>query len=136
MSVTEAFFSALTSGDVERVLPFIAADAIIVGVRATSDPRLPIYGTYHGQEGMRAFLGELRAAFETEAFEVEDSLESPTLGFASGHFRHRVRHTGRLFVSTWALRAKLCDGKIEHYLFFEDTARLEAAFGVPTAEAV
>ncbi|WP_306029946.1 nuclear transport factor 2 family protein [Stappia sp. MMSF_3263] len=134
MSVIEAFFTALKSGDPDRVLPMIAEDAIIVGVRGKADPRLPIYGTYRGREGMRAFLGELRKAFDTEAFEVDEMLESEALGFASGRFRHRVRHTGRLFVSTWALRAKLADGKIAHYLFFEDTAALEAAFGVSTAE--
>lgn len=47
-----------------------------------------------------------------------------------------TRIAEKLFESPRELRVKLEDGKIAHYLFFEDTARLEAAFNISTAEPV
>ena len=42
--------------------------------------------------------------------------------------QHRVKRTGRLFQSEWALYCILSDGKISHYRIFEDTASLAAAY--------
>ena len=136
MTVIEQFFAAYRAGDMSGVESLVTEDASFVAVREDSDSRMPIYGTYAGRDGMKLFLQRLSDAFDTHSFVIEDVLETMTIGFASGYFRHEVRETGKLFESLWALRAKLEDGKIVHYLFFEDTARLEAAFNISTAEPV
>lgn len=136
MSVLEAFFQNLKRGDTNSIISLIHPQAVIVGVRETPDPKMPIYGTFHGPEGMQHFLEILRSAFETELFDVETLLEDGQTGFACGRFRHKVRHTGRLFESNWALYAELEDGQLKLYRFHEDTAALEAAFGITTADKV
>ena len=136
MTVIEQYFEALRSGDMDQVYPLVTDTAEFVAVRETPDPRVPVYGTYRGHAGLNAFLSALRTSFETERFVVDEAIQQGHTGFACGSFRHVVRETGRVFESTWAMRAKLREGKIDHYLFFEDTARLEAAFGVSTAEAI
>lgn len=134
MSLIEDFFKTLKTGDLEALLALIHPKAEIIGVRETADDRMPIYGTFRGPDGMRAFVDILRSSFETELFEVDTIMEDDIRGFACGRFRHKVRMTGRLFVSNWALYAEFQDGKISLYRFHEDTAALEAAFGVTTAK--
>lgn len=136
MTVIEQFFAAYSAGDMSGVESLVSEDASFVAVRTDNDPRMPIYGTYEGLDGMKLFLQRLNDVFDTKSFVIEDALETATIGFASGYFRHEVRETGKLFESSWALRAKLENGKIVHYLFFEDTARLEAAFNISTAEPI
>ena len=133
MGVIETLFDKLKSGDMDGLLEIIHPDAVIIGVREQENARMPIYGTYRGPEGMRMFVGTLRTAFETELFEVGHIMETDGKGFACGRFRHKVRHTGRLFESAWALYAEIEDGKLSLYRFFEDTAALEASFGISTA---
>ncbi|WP_165390154.1 nuclear transport factor 2 family protein [Thalassococcus sp. S3] len=128
--IISAFFSNL--GDLEKAKAFVDPDAIFVGVREHPDVNLPIYGTFRGHDGMMRFVGALKDAFDTQLFEIDMVHENPTEGFATGRFEHRVKRTGALFRSRWALFAQFRDGRISHYRFFEDTAALEEALGVRT----
>jgi ketosteroid isomerase-like protein len=55
--------------------------------------------------------------------------KSDGLAFAYGYMQHRVRKTGRLFRSEWALHCEVRDGRISTLKMFEDTAALTAAYG-------
>ena len=125
-SILSRFFNGLGQG-VDAVLPLFDPEAVIVAVRDDSDPRQPIYGTYRGHDGVRRIVAALGASFETELFEVEEEVEIGDLAFASGRFRQRLRATGKPFESAWALRARLKDGLIVHYQFYEDSERLSVA---------
>jgi len=125
-SILTRFFQGLGQG-VDAVMPLFDPEAEIVAVRDGADPRQPLYGTFHGPDGLRRFVDGLAAAFDTESFVVEDVAEVGDLAFAAGHFRHRVRATGKPFESAWALRARLKAGRIVHYRFYEDTERLAIA---------
>jgi uncharacterized protein len=90
---------------------------------------VPIYGRFDGHDGVERFIATLRELFDTERFEVRQSSQSDGLAFAYGYMRHRVRRTGEVFRSEWALYCEVRQGRIRTYKMFEDTAALAAAYG-------
>lgn len=134
MTRLEQFFSCLGSADLEGAGRMIEADAEFVAVRPDRDARLPLYGTFRGAGGLAEFCHGLASAFETHAFEIADVVETASLAYASGRFHHVVRATGLPFASDFAVRLRYRDGLITHYQFYEDTARLETAFGLAGRE--
>ena len=62
------------------------------------------------------------------AMDVRSTLGNNQMAFVYGTMQHRVKQTGRLFQSEWALYCILIDGKISHYRIFEDTAAFAAAY--------
>ena len=94
----------------------------------TAQSSVPIYGKVHGHDDARKFFATLRDLFHTEAFEVRSTLGNNQIAFGYGTMQQRVKRTGRLFKSEWALYCILSDGKTSHYQIFEDTAALATAY--------
>jgi uncharacterized protein len=130
-SIIREFFASF--GDLERARALVDPEAQFVGVRAQSYPELPLYGTFTGHDGLARFMDGLRNAFDTQFFAIDAEIENDELGFASGRFEHRVRHTDALLRGHWALMCRFRNRRITFYRFYEDTAALEEAFGVQTA---
>jgi uncharacterized protein len=124
-TIVDDFFTALGSGNEEAVLGLVTADATF---EAQGPPNVPIYGRFEGPEGVRRFIATLRELFDTERFDVRQSTQSDGLAFAYGYMQHRVRKTGRVFRSEWALYCEVREGRIRTYKMFEDTAALVAAY--------
>ncbi|WP_448207126.1 nuclear transport factor 2 family protein [Azospirillum sp. sgz302134] len=129
-NVLTAFFQALGRKDMDAVLALVDPAADFVAVRPEPSPELFLYGTYHGHDGVRRFFAGLSEAFEPQTFTIEKTMQDGDSAVAWGHLRHRVRSTGALFDTAWAVACRIRDGRIAHYRFFEDTAALHAAFGV------
>jgi uncharacterized protein len=121
----QTFFSSL--GNLDRAKELVSEDVVFIAVRAERYSELPLYGTTVGYAGLEVFVSNLRAAFDTQSFLVDHVIESETKGAAFGRFEHRIRATGRLFRSHWAVFCEFADGKITTYRFYEDTAALEEA---------
>ncbi len=49
-------------------------------------------------------------------------------GVVLGHFRHRVRRTGRTFACRFALHFEVSGGLIRRYHMFEDSYAIAEAF--------
>jgi uncharacterized protein len=124
-TIVEQFFAALGSGSDAATLDLVAADATF---EAQGPPSVPIYGRFEGQDGVRRFIATLRELFDTERFEIRESTQNNGLAFAYGYMEHRVRKTGAVFRSEWALYCEVGDGRIRTYKMFEDTAALAAAY--------
>jgi uncharacterized protein len=124
-TIIDRFFAALGSSGAEAALKLLAPDAIF---EAQGPPTVPIYGRFEGHDGVRRFIATLRELFDTERFEVRQSIQSGDIAFAYGYMQHRVRRTGQVFRSEWALYCELRDGRIRTYKMFEDTAALAAAY--------
>jgi uncharacterized protein len=125
-TIIDTFFAALASGDEQAALELVAPDATF---EAQGPSSVPIYGRFEGRDGVRRFIATLRELFETERFEVRESTQSDDVAFAYGYMQHRVRRTGQVFRSEWALYCELRDGRVRTYKMFEDTAALAAAYG-------
>jgi ketosteroid isomerase-like protein len=124
-TIVDEFFAALSSGGAEAVLKLVTPDATF---EAQGPPEVPIYGRFGGHDGVRRFIAILRKLFDTERFEVRQSNQCGEIAFAHGYMQHRVRRTGRVFRSEWALYCEVRDGRIRTYKMFEDTAALAAAY--------
>jgi ketosteroid isomerase-like protein len=124
-NIIDKFFTALDSGDDEAALELVTPDATF---EAQGPPSVPIYGRFEGHDGVRCFIATLRELFDTELFDVRQSSQSDGLAFAYGYMQHRVRATGRVFRSEWALYCEVRAGRICTYKMFEDTAALAAAY--------
>jgi putative flavoprotein involved in K+ transport len=124
-TIVDDFFTALGSGNDEAALELVTPDATF---EAQGPPGVPIYGRFEGREGVRCFIATLRELFDTERFDVRQSTQSDGLAFAYGYMQHRLRSTGRVFRSEWALYCEVREGRIRTYKMFEDTAALAAAY--------
>ena len=89
---------------------------------------MPIYGRFEGKEDVKHFLTIASEIFETEAFEFTKWATADDFVFAHGYMQHRVRKTGRIFRSEWALVCQIENNRISSYKMFEDTAALQAAY--------
>lgn len=127
--VVRRFFAAFASGDGEALVATFHPEAEIVAVRDGAREAGGPYGRYRGHAGVREMVAALGATFETEAFTVDGVLGEGEVAFASGRFAHRVKATGRLFQSAWALRCVVKDGRIREYRFYEDSAAFAEASG-------
>lgn len=120
-----AFFAAFTSGDSVGLFATLHEDVIIT---AEGPGSVPWYGHYTGHTGATAFLQALGGNVETQQFTIATLIGEGDTVMAAGQLAHRIRTTGRLFASDWALRCIIADGKIAQYTFFENTAAAAEAF--------
>lgn len=118
--VVKGFFAAFGKGDVEGIVNSFHDKATIVAVRK-GDRKGNHYGNYAGREGARAFVTVLGKTFDTQAFAVDHVIGEGNVAFASGSFTHKMKTTGKLFTSDWALKCIVQDGKILEYHFYEDS---------------
>src|SRR5262245_55239031 len=125
-TIIDRFFAALGSNGAEATLKLVAPDATF---EAQGPSTVPIYRRFEGHDGVRCFIVALRELFDTERFEIRQSTQSGDIAFAYGYMQHRVRRTGQVFHSEWALYCEVRDGRIRTYKMFEDTAALAAAYG-------
>ncbi|PZO36063.1 MAG: hypothetical protein DCF19_22405 [Pseudanabaena frigida] len=121
----EKFFSCVGNGDVTGALELVHEKGVF---EAQGPSSVPIYGTFHGREGVKRFLTILSELFDTEAFRFDKWAEMDNYVFACGYMQHRVKKTGHVFQCEWALVCKVENGLIVSYKMFEDTAALQAAY--------
>ncbi|QJC52632.1 nuclear transport factor 2 family protein [Paenibacillus albicereus] len=114
--------------EVDPALEYVHPEAIFIAVCEHESERHPFYGTYRGVEGARTLLSKLQRELEPQEVKLHRMLTDEGSVFAWGEFRHRVRSTGRIFASSWAVACEVEDGKIKHFRVFEDSGALEAAF--------
>jgi ketosteroid isomerase-like protein len=119
------FFTAVKSGDIDDALAVVDDAAVF---EAQGPTTAPVYGRFVAHEGVKEFIAILAELFDTEVFEVRKAVEAEGFAFAFGYMQHRVRKTGRIFKSEWALVCEVKDGKILTYKMFEDTAALVDAY--------
>lgn len=118
--VVKGFFAAFGKGDAEGVVNSFHEKATIVAVRK-GEHKGNHYGTYAGREGAKSFITVLSKSFDTQAFSVDHVVGEGNVAFASGSFVHKLKTTGKLFTSDWALKCIVQDGKILEYHFYEDS---------------
>lgn len=128
-ATVQAFFAAFGKGDLEALVQTFDPNAVITAVRPGNRSANEIYGTYKGHAGVREFVAGLGAAFQTQAFTVDQVIGEGETVFASGKFTHLVKATGKTFSSDWALKCTVRNGKIVTYHFFEDSAAYLKASG-------
>ena len=125
VTIIERFFGVLSSQGIDAALDLVTKDTVF---EAQGPSSVPIYGCYQGHEGVRQFISVLQDEFDTEKFEVRESIETSEVAFAFGYMQHRVMKTNQVFCSEFALYCEIRNNQISAYKMFEDTAALFTAY--------
>lgn len=126
-TAVQEFFTAFGKGDFEGIVNSFHPECRITSIRKEERSGQQLYGSYEGKEGVKSFISNLGGAFDTQAFAVDHLIGEGDVAFANGSFTHKLKSTGKLFTSDWALMCIVKDGKISEYHFYEDSAAFEAA---------
>ena len=121
-----AFMGAMGSGDMETVDALMADDMVW---RNEGDASLPWLGPWQGKEEIFAFLGVFGANFQTTKWENTDVLASGDTVAVFGNMNGITTHSGKEIGDfTFALRAKVRDGKVVLWNWFEDSFAVSQAY--------
>lgn len=130
----EAYFDALGTREMERILSHFAPDATWT---IPGDPALtPWAGRRSGPEEIRQSLTEFFAAVEPLAFELRTMVEADGQVLAPGRYASRFRPSGQVLESEMILRFTVTDGLITDYRVFEDSLGItRTCLGEPLSTA-
>ncbi|WP_300073865.1 nuclear transport factor 2 family protein [uncultured Ruegeria sp.] len=120
------FIGAMGSGDMETVGVLMAEDMIW---HNEGDTTLPWVGGSEGKEAIFAFLGVFSSNFETTMWENTDAFASDDTVAIFGKMNGKTTKSGKeIGEFTFALRAKVCDGQVVLWHWFEDSFAVSQAY--------
>ena len=120
------FMGAMGSGDMETVGALMADDMVW---HNEGDTTLPWVGGSEGKEAIFAFLGVFSSNFETTMWENTDAFASGDTVAVFGKMNGRTTKSGKeIGEFTFALRAKVRDGQVVLWHWFEDSFAVSQAY--------
>lgn len=126
--VLTSYFQALGSQQIDKVIELVHEEADFIILKKETSKEIPLYGTFHGKEGVRKYLKILAETEQIERFVLNKLIGNQEAACAWGNFRIKVNVTGKVFESDWAIICEIEQEKIKFFQIFEDTAALEKAF--------
>ena len=120
------FMGAMGSGDMETVGALMADDMVW---HNEGDTTLPWVGGSEGKEAIFAFLGVFSSNFETTMWENTDAFASEDTVAVFGKMNGKTTKSGKeIGEFTFALRAKVRDGQVVLWHWFEDSFAVSQAY--------
>lgn len=121
-----AYMEAMGSGDMDKMGDLMADDMVW---HNEGDKNVPWIGPWEGKEAIFGFLGVFSSNFETTLWENEDILASGDTVAVFGRMNARMSGSGKeVGEFTFALRAKVRDGKVILWNWFEDSYAVSQAY--------
>lgn len=121
-----AFMGAMGSGDMDAMGKLMADD---MAWHNEGDATLPWIGGAKGKESVFAFLGRFSENFQTTAWENTDAFASGDTVAVFGKMNGITTHSGKEIGNfTFALRAKVKDGQVVLWHWFEDSFAVSRAY--------
>ena len=121
-----AFMGAMGAGKMEQMSALMADDMVW---HNEGDRTLPWIGGSHGKEAIFAFLGVFSKNLQTTLWKNTDAFASgdtvAVFGRMNGITTHSGKETGEF---SFALRAKVRDGKVVLWHWFEDSYAISRAY--------
>jgi hypothetical protein len=121
-----AFMGAMGSGDMEKMNALMADDMVW---HNEGDKSLPWIGETRGKDAIFKFLGVFSENLQTTKWENTDAFASgdtvAVFGVMNGITTHSGKETGEF---TFALRAKVRDGQVVLWHWFEDSFAISQAY--------
>ena len=102
----------------EIAAPF--ADDLVFEIQG-DDGVMPWIGRKTGREAMANFIQDLRRLTEPLAFDVEDILASESRAAIVGSLRTRIKSTGKITATQFALILTIADGVVRRFQMLEDS---------------
>ncbi|MHA3979283.1 nuclear transport factor 2 family protein [Halovulum sp. GXIMD14794] len=121
-----AFMGAMGAGDSAKVAELMADDMVW---QNEGDGSLPWIGTWEGKEKVFEFMGIFGENFQTTAWENTDAFASGDTVAVFGNMNAITTKSGKVTGPfTFALRAKVRDGKVTLWNWFEDSYAVSKAY--------
>lgn len=121
-----AFMGAMGGGDMERMSALMADDMVW---RNEGDPSLPWIGESRGKDAIFAFLGVFSANLQTTLWENTDAFASGDTVAVFGRMNGVTTQSGQeIGEFTFALRAKVRNGQVVLWHWFEDSFAVSTAY--------
>lgn len=120
------FMGAIGSGDMDTATKLMADDMVW---QNSGDKRMPWIGPWNGKEEILKFLPVFGANFQTTAWENTDAFALGDTVAVFGDMNGITTHSGKEIGDfTFALRAKVRDGKVVLWNWFEDSFAVSQAY--------
>ena len=121
-----AFMGAMGRGDMDKMGTLMADDMVW---HNEGDTTLPWVGETVGKEAIFEFLGVFSANFQTTKWENTDAFASGDTVAVFGRMNGITTHSGKeIGEFTFALRAKVRDGQVVLWNWFEDSFPVSQAY--------
>ena len=121
-----AFMGAMGGGDMDAMGALMADDMVW---QNEGDPALPWIGTWEGKETIFGFLGTFSQNVQVTLWENQDAFASGDTVAVFGRMKLRLTASGaETDEFTFALRAKVRDGQVVLWNWFEDSYAVSQAF--------
>ena len=121
-----AFMGAVGTGDMNTVNSLMADDMVW---QNEGDSAMPWIGPWNGKEEILKFLGVFSQNFKTTAWENIDAFALGDTVAVFGKMNGITTHSGaEIGDFTFALRAKVKDGKVVLWNWFEDSYAVSKAY--------
>jgi ketosteroid isomerase-like protein len=85
------------------------------------DGVLPWIGRKTGRQAIADFFGDIRALTEPVSFEVEDILASDSRAVVIGALETRIKSTGKITATQFAIILTITDGVVTRFQMLEDS---------------
>lgn len=124
--IVMAFMGAVGSGDMDTVMALMADDMVW---QNEGDSAMPWIGPWNGKKEILAFLPVFGENFKTTAWENTDAFASGDTVAVFGRMNGITTKSGKEIGDfTFALRAKVRDGQVVLWNWFEDSYAVSKAF--------
>lgn len=121
-----AFMGAMGGGDTDSMGALMADDMVW---QNEGDPDLPWIGTWEGKDTIFGFLGTFSQNVQVTHWENQDAFASGDTVAVFGRMKLRLTASGaETDEFTFALRAKVRDGQVVLWNWFEDSYAVSQAF--------
>ncbi|MHB1557519.1 MAG: nuclear transport factor 2 family protein [Isosphaeraceae bacterium] len=116
--VVEGLFSSLERGDIRGVLDRLSDD---VEWRIAAPSELSCAGIHRGRDEVARFFQDFGLAAEFEIFEPQEYLAQGNKVIVLGRERQRIKDSGQVFETDWAMVFALRDGCITRFRNYVDS---------------
>jgi hypothetical protein len=117
-------YEAFGRGDVPAILGMLADD---VDWYDPGPPEVTHAGRYRGRDDVGRFFSKVGESLDIEAFQQTEFIAKGDRVIVLGSIRAKVKQTGLVYDSEFAMSWTLRDGRITKWQVYEDTARELAA---------
>src|SRR3954471_19847961 len=122
--VVQEMYAAFARGDIPAVLDKLADD---IEWRIAGPSELPYAGLHRGRDEVAKFFEAFGKTSEFEVFEAQEYFAQGDKVVVLGHERQRVRATGQVVETEWAMVFVVRDRLIRKFHNFVDTHAVAAA---------
>jgi len=125
--VVQDAYAAFGRGDIPTLLGYMTDDVQWQQVIGTAK-HVPFSGARTGKAAVAEFFKQVSEAEDFEQFEPREFVAQGDMVVAIGHYRAKVKATGRTFDSPFVMVFTFHGGKVAAFREFTDSAAINAAF--------